>query len=95
MRLYGYIDTKGDIAIPFEFDFADHFSEGLAAFKHKGRSKKYGYINKSGNIIIEPKFTAVEPFANDLAEVIIGKEYESFLYGYINKQGDYIWEPRR
>ena len=94
-NLYGYIDTKGDIAIPFEFDFTDRFSEGLAAFKPKGRNKKYGYINKSGNIMIEPKFTAVEPFANGLAEVIIGKEYERFLYGYVNKQGDYIWEPRR
>lgn len=92
---FGYIDPKGEIVIPCELSYGDHFSEGMAAFTPKGRNKQYGYINKRGEVIIEPKFTSIESFENGLAEVIIGKEYESFLYGYVNKQGDYVWEPRR
>jgi len=92
---YGYINDIGDLVIPYEFDLGQHFNEGLAIFKPKGKNKKYGYINKTGQVIIEPVFTSAEDFENGLASVIIGKEYDQFSYGYIDREGNYIWEPTR
>ena len=42
----GYIDTLGQLEIPFLFNDAQSFSEGLAAAKSK--NDKWGYINKKG-----------------------------------------------
>lgn len=38
---WGYIDTRGNIIIPLQFEEADQFSEGMAAVKVAG---KWGYI---------------------------------------------------
>jgi bifunctional DNA-binding transcriptional regulator/antitoxin component of YhaV-PrlF toxin-antitoxin module len=92
---YGYINDKGDITIPYEFELGQHFCEGLAVVKPKGKNKNYGYIDKSGNMIIKPIFTNAEDFKDGLASVTIGKEYEQFKYGYIDQKGNYIWEPTR
>lgn len=92
---YGYINERGDVVIPCDFDLGMHFSEGVGVFKPKGKNKGYGFLDKSGNIVIEPIFTVAESFSNGLAEVIIGKEYEDFKYGYINKSGEYVWTPTR
>lgn len=92
---YGYINEIGDLVIPYELDLGQHFCEGLAVFKPKGKNKKYGFIDKSGKVVIEPIFTSANDFENGLASVIIGKEYEKFEYGYIDMNGNYIWEPSR
>jgi hypothetical protein len=92
---YGYIDDIGNLTIPYEFDLGQHFNDGLAVFKPKGKNKKYGYIDKSGHVIVEPIFTSADDFENGLASVIIGKEYEQYKYGFIDKKGNYIWEPTR
>jgi hypothetical protein len=94
-KAYGYIDDTGQLVIPYEFELGEHFKEGLAVIKPKGKNKKYGYIDKSGQVIIKPIFSSAESFENDLASVIIGEEYDHYKYGYINKKGDYIWEPTR
>lgn len=91
---YGYIDDRGNIAIPFIYTFAGDFHEGIAVVKLK-RKKKYGIINKLGECIIESKFQNICKFNGGLAEVIVGDEYESFMYGYINYFGDFVWEPSR
>lgn len=92
---YGYIDDNGNLTIPYDFELGEHFNEGLAVFKPKGKSKNYGYIDKSGHVIIEPIFTSAENFENGLASITIGKEYDKCKYGIIDKKGNYIWEPTR
>lgn len=48
---WGYIDTKGKVIIKPEFEFAYHFSDGLAKV---GNGNAYGFINKKGEYVIQP-----------------------------------------
>ncbi len=91
---YGFIDRTGRVAIPYRFYFADHFSEGLAAVKEPG-SDFYGYVNEKGTIAIAQTFTCADAFDGDLAQVIVGEEFNSYHYGYIDRTGKYVWEPSR
>lgn len=45
---WGYIDVKGEIAIPLEFDYASSFSDGDAEVEVNGEWK---FINKKGEFI--------------------------------------------
>ena len=82
---YGYIDGKGDVAIPLRFDRAQSFSEGLAAVHVSG--KGWGYINPEGEFVVEPRFTGdVHPFSDGLARIYDGKAG----YSFIDKQGKVV-----
>jgi hypothetical protein len=50
---YGFIDDRGRIMIPCEFEYVSHFHEGRALYKDNGLS---GYINKQGDIVIPAKY---------------------------------------
>lgn len=73
---YGYIDLSNQIVIPFKFEEAENFSEGLARVGiHKGYFNSmfgrlpynlYGFIDKTGKFVIEPKFP--DPMLNSLYE---------------------------
>jgi len=82
----GFIDKKGKLVIPTNFEQAGYFSNGLAPFR---KNKKWGYINKSGKIIIEPIYDMVFPFVNDKAKV-----KKNGLIGLINKEGKFILNPQ-
>ncbi len=83
---WGYKNKKGEIVIEPQFDYADDFSEGLAAIKIGG---KWGYINKEGKYVINPEFDKVDYFSEGLAAVKIrGK------WGYINTEGKFVIEPK-
>lgn len=48
---YGYIDTKGNVAIPLEYEFAGTFSsDGIAPVV---KNSKLGFINHKGETIID------------------------------------------
>lgn len=53
----GFIDPAGTVVIPFEWEDAQKFSEGLSRVYQDG---KYGYIDKNGELAI--------PFAFDMAD---------------------------
>lgn len=63
---YGYIDINNKTIVPFEYNDAEDFSEGLARVAIHGgyynsvggrlSYSNYGFIDKSGNFIIEPRF---------------------------------------
>jgi len=91
---YGFIDRTGRVAIPYRFYFAGHFSEGLAVVKEPG-SKFYGYVDEEGTIAIKQTFTCADAFEGELAQVIVGEEFDSYHYGYIDRNGEYVWEPTR
>ena len=42
---WGYIDKKGDVIIPLEYDYADVFQGALAQVKLNG---EYVYIDRTG-----------------------------------------------
>ena len=45
---WGYIDKKGDVVVPFKFDFADTFSDGIATVAKKD---KFSFIDTSGHYL--------------------------------------------
>ena len=63
---WGYIDKKGNLAIPLQYDKALDFSEGKAAVSKDGN---WGYIKKDGSFLILPRFTSASGFKEGLAFV--------------------------
>ena len=57
----GYIDKTGRLIIPFKFDSAGKFSEGLAAVRIK---EKTGYIDATGKFVIPPPSLSGFPFSD-------------------------------
>ena len=77
----GYINTKGDISIPYQFIEAYKFSEGFAGVRI---GNKYGFIDKQGKMVISPQYdiiTAGTKFSDERACVGISVE-DGELYGY-------------
>jgi hypothetical protein len=86
---YGFIDMKGQIVIPAEYDDVFSFSEGLAMIRdHTGTYPKSGYINKAGKVVIAPQYDNASNFSEGLAVVTFaGKK------GLIDQQGNVTWLP--
>ena len=61
--------TSANIVINPQFDWADSFSEGLAAVSI---GDKFGYIDNTGHIIINPQFDGIGSFSDGLAMVRFG-----------------------
>lgn len=76
---FGFIDSTGKVIIPAVFNYADDFSEGLAAARADGA---YGYIDERGQFVIRPAFEQASAFWNGHALVYNKKE----MY-FINKKG--------
>ncbi|MDR0477086.1 MAG: WG repeat-containing protein [Desulfobulbaceae bacterium] len=85
---YGYINTKGEIAITPKFEEAWGFAaNGLALIKESG---KIGYVNTQGKMVIPPRFEEAWGFAaNGLAQIV-----ENRKYGYINAKGEMAIPPK-
>lgn len=64
--LWGYMDVAGKVVIPFRFERAGRFSNGLARVYQDG---KWGYIDKSGRVAIPCRFRRARDFRRGLAEV--------------------------
>ena len=62
---WGFVDAKGSFVIPATFEWAESFSDGLAAVK-KGR---WGFIDPSGKVVIAHDFLDADPFSEGLAAV--------------------------
>ena len=76
---WGFVDKTGTLAINPQFDRAEAFSSGLAAFRLGG---VWGYVDATGKIVINPMFESAAPFANGLAVVELGGRY-----GFVNQDG--------
>lgn len=88
---YGYIDKSGNVAIECCFDWAQPFSDGLAAIKMNGN---YGFIDKSGKIVIDCRYAKDfrrNRFINGLF-FVHSKKSHSPGQGYINKMGVEFWK---
>ncbi len=66
------IDESGDLLLPYTYDCAYHFHEGLSAAKVDGLQ---GYIDMNGDFVIKPEFKGVGNFSDGLASVTFGQRY--------------------
>ena len=69
---WGYLDTRGRLAIPHRYDEAGNFSENLAAVRI---GAKWGYIDSAGEVVIQPGYDDAGEFRGGAALVWIGSEY--------------------
>ncbi len=67
-RGYGYLDTKGALAIAQTYLFALPFSEGLAGVVPPG-SGQLGFIDRTGRMVIAPAWSEAEGFRDGRARV--------------------------
>lgn len=70
---WGYINTKGELVIEYQYDDAKSFSNHLAGVEIDG---KWGYINVYNDIAIEPKFKQAKNFYGNYAVVETEKGYQ-------------------
>lgn len=86
---FGYVDRTGKVIIPFRYDDAWQFSEGLASVEI---DRKRGYIDRKGKIIIGLQFEWANSFRDGLAKVITADSYG--LAGFIDKSGKVVIKPQ-
>lgn len=82
---WGYISNSGQTIIPFQFEDADEFSDGLATIS---KDKTCAYIDKTGAIIISFIYEDCYSFKNGRA-VVTTKEWE---HKFIDKTGKVVNE---
>lgn len=83
--LFGYIDKMGRLVIPYQFDDALDFSEGLALVYKDGKG---GYIDYTGKIVIPFEY---DEYASSFSEgfAVVHSE-TNYKFGYINKTGKLV-----
>jgi len=69
---YGFVDSKNNWVIPFDFDEASKFSEGLAAVCI---DNKYGFIDVNNKIIIPFLFEDARYFSDGIAAVKLNNKW--------------------
>lgn len=79
---WGFIDKNGTVTIPFVYERAGHFSEGLAAVKQDGR---WGYMDRRGRMVIGAGFEDAREFRDGITEVVVGDKIV-----YIDRHGRLI-----
>ena len=80
---YGYVHKKtGEVVIPYQFEKAWTFSEGLACVQQNG---KQGFIDKTGKIVIPCQFEETWAFKEGFAGV-----QQNGKLGFIDKTGKIV-----
>lgn len=82
---WGYCDVSKSIVIPIQYEWAEPFSEGLAAVKKNGH---FGFINKRGETVIDFKYDYAKTFQSGLAQVRNSKG----VLIWINRKGVEYYE---
>lgn len=83
---FGYIDTKGNLTIPYQFDYASEFQNGMATFRLGG---KWGIIDKKGKIILNPQFDYLGIIEKNLIVCEIGDQI-----GFCDREGKILVNPQ-
>ena len=88
-RLYGYINANNEVVIPYQYEKAQPFSEGLAWVEQKKA------IDQNGNVVFELdyEFYRLDDFKNGIALAYSPPIRTEWDYNYIipvNKKGEYV-----
>jgi hypothetical protein len=77
----GYINTKGEVSIPFLYEYVTEFSHGIASFASTcfydrefathatAKPGLLGLIDRTGKAIMEPTFVYIGPLSDSRAAV--------------------------
>lgn len=84
--LWGFIDKKGQIVIPCQWESVGNFADGLASVKKDG---KWGAIDCEGNTVVHFLYDYVAEFSKGYARVRLGDKW-----GFVNKQGTPVTETK-
>lgn len=76
---YGFINSAGEVVIPYRFDAVFSFSEGMAAVSV---NDKWGYINHSGVSVIPYRFDNAKSFSEGYAPVCVNGKW-----GFVDREG--------
>ncbi len=90
---WGYINNKGKIVVPAEYDRAEPFAGGLGRVWMRG--KGLGFVNATGKLVIGPlaEYNEVESFQDGLARVWFTRVTNaSGVWGYIDTKGNLVWQ---
>lgn len=79
---WGFVDSNDKTVIPFIYDFANDFSEGLASVR---KNYSWGYIDTSGNTVIPFIYDGAWSFINGAAPV-----FKDNLWGFIDKDQNIV-----
>ena len=90
---YRYLDLKDMNFIGDEYDYAWHFSEGLACVEKEGL---IGFINESGEIVSIPQYETEDWLKKDHFRLAfhngkIAITNENLYYELIDKNGNKVW----
>jgi hypothetical protein len=91
---YGYINKKGKLVIPAEYQRADDFSEGLA---HVYSHEKAGYIDRQGRLVIalDENYPGGMIYSSGkFSEGLAAIRFKAGGTGYINRRGKVVISPR-
>ena len=93
---YGYINTKGELAIMPVYDLASHFVDGYALTTTFDDDFKatYGFIGTDGKLLGDKTYLLAQNFSEGYAAVWEGKDFASAKAGYIGTDGTYVIEPQ-
>ena len=80
----GYLDQKGDFAIPQTFKVAKPFYGGLASVYVEGSG--WGAIDPVGSYVVPPRFAWIGPFSEGLAGAALS-EKNLYEWAYIDRTG--------
>lgn len=79
-KMWGYVNKKKEIIIPFQYELAFKFLDGIAIVM---KDDRYGLIDKSNRQITNFKYTSIERY--DFDEIILVEIGDK--YGLLDKKG--------
>ena len=83
-KLYGFIDTTGELVVPVRYGEVGFFTEGFAPVRDAD-SGLWGHVDRNGKQVVPCRYTAVGAFeGGNLAAV---QDADSGLWGYVNREG--------
>lgn len=102
---FGYIDREGKVVIPFIYDYAAPFSEGLA---YVCQGDQYGFIDKTGKVIVpldnacdydhgcagEGGLLIEQHFSGGFARIRKSVPEADMQYGLVDKTGSIVVPPQ-
>ncbi len=69
---YGFLNSKGETVVPFQYDFADNFRRGTAKIR---LNKLFGIIDKTGKFVLPAEFSEISPLTNGYFTCIKNGKY--------------------
>ncbi len=88
-KLFGFVNSAGQLAIPMKYESALNFSGGLAAVQSPD-NHLWGFINQRGKITIPYKYDKVAPYSDGMAAIYF-RDPQTGDYltgGYMDRRGD-------